>query len=183
MANDYVIAPPYKEFYDIFSTDPSYSDALTLITTPLSGPFNGTVQMSADGTVNYTPKFDFVGSDSIKYKICDSGNLCATAVAFIKVGYPPFKIYEGVSPNGDNLNDYWRIDGIELYPNNLIRVFDRFNNLVFETSSYSNEKNNWQGQANHGLTHGTLPEGTYFYTVNLGNGEHALSGFVELKRY
>jgi gliding motility-associated-like protein len=183
MANDFDIAPPYKEFYDIFANDPTYSDALTMTTTPLSGPFNGTVQMSADGTVNYTPKFDYIGADSIKYMICDSGNLCATAVAFITVGYPPFMIYQGVSPNGDNLNDYWRIDGIELFPNNLVRVFDRFDNLVYETTGYSNEKNIWQGQANHGLVHGTLPEGTYFYTVDLGNGEHALSGYVELKRH
>jgi len=183
MDNDYVIAPPYKEFYDVYANDPSYSDALTMITNPLSGPFNGTVQMSADGTVSYTPKFDYIGPDSIKYKICDSGNLCATAVAFINVGYPPFKIYEGVSPNGDEVNDYWRIDGIELFPDNLVRVFDRYNNVVFETASYSNEKNNWEGQANHGLVRGTLPEGTYFYTVDLGNGEHALSGYVELKRH
>jgi gliding motility-associated-like protein len=183
MANDFDIAPPYKEFYDIYANNPAYTDPITMNTTPLNGPFHGIVQMSSDGTVSYTPTFDYVGPDSLRYQICDSGNLCATAVAFITVGYPPFKIYEGVSPNGDDVNDYWRIDGIEQYPNNLVRIFDRYNNLVYEADAYSNEKNNWQGQANHGLVRGTLPEGTYFYTVDLGDGKHPLSGFVQLKRH
>ncbi len=178
-----MIATPYKEFYDIYANDPAYKDALVMDITPVSGPYNGTVELQSDGTVSYSPKFDYIGPDSIKYRVCDSGNLCTTAVAFINVGYPPFKIYEGVSPNGDNTNDYWRIDGIELFPNNLIRVFDRFDNVVYETKGYSNESNNWEGQSNHGMVQGTLPEGTYFYTVNLGNGEHALSGYVVLKRH
>lgn len=180
--NDFNIAPPYQEFYDIFVNDPAYTDSLTLKSSAIAGPIHGSVVMHANGIVEYTPVFDYVGEDSIKYEVCDGGNLCTTAVAFIQVGYPSFKIYDGVSPNGDGKNDYWRIDGIEQYPNNSVKIFDRFNNLVYATSSYTNENNNWTGQANHGEFRSTLPEGTYYYSVNLGDGEHPISGFVMLKR-
>jgi gliding motility-associated-like protein len=93
------------------------------------------------------------------------------------------RVYQAVSPNGDGKNDYWRIDKIEQYPGNTVRLFDRFNNLVYETHGYSNETNNWTGQSNHGLTRGNLPDDTYFYWVDLGSGLGKLSGFVILKNH
>ena len=94
----------------------------------------------------------------------------------------PVVVYQGVSPNGDGLNDYLRIDGIELFSNNWIRIYDRFNNLVFETQHYNNETNNWHGQANRGISKKDLPEDTYYYVLNLGDGSDLLSGFLTLKR-
>jgi gliding motility-associated-like protein len=92
-------------------------------------------------------------------------------------------VYQGVSPNGDGKNDYWRIDKIEEYPGNTVRIFDRFNNLVYETHGYSNETNNWAGQSNHGVARGILPEDTYFYWVDLGSGSGTYSGYVVLKNH
>jgi gliding motility-associated-like protein len=144
-----------------------------------------------DGTIEYAANFDYVdklntgAADSVVYRVCDSGRvpLCDTAVMFISIGPPSFKIYEAVSSNGDGINDYWRIDGIEAEPynKNYVRVFDRYNNLVFETKDYNNKENSWQGESNHGLVKGALPEGTYFYTLILDNGK-VFSGFVFLKR-
>ncbi len=180
--NDRIIKPPYEEFYDIFSSDPNYKDFLTLSTTPVKGPFHGTVKMDPNGVVQYTPRIDFSGPDSVRYTVCDNGKLCSSATLFIKVAYPTLKVYDGLSPNGDGKNDYWRIDAIEQYPNNTLRIFDRYNNLVYETTGYSNEGNNWQGQSNRGTSSSSLVDGTYYYSLNLGNGEQPLSGYVILKR-
>jgi gliding motility-associated-like protein len=158
---------------------------LQLITTPSAGPFHGEiVSINATGSFQYKSTLGFMGMDSVRYKVCYTGSttLCDEGVVFIEVTPAAFKIYEGFSPNGDGLNDYWRIDGIETYPNNKIQIFDRFNNLVYQTNGYSNEGNPWTGQANHGLISGTLPEGTYFYAINLGDGSDLLSGFVVLKK-
>lgn len=184
VANDFPIAPPDEEFYDIYAEADSVD--VLILTSILAGPFNGTAEFALDGTIEYTPTYQYMGPDSIRYRVCDSGfpALCDTAVLFIDVGPAQFKIYEGFSPNGDENNDYWRIDGIEQEPynNNLVRVFDRFNNLVFETRDYrNNEGNSWRGESNHGLVKGSLPEGTYFYTIRLDNGR-LFSGFVLLKR-
>jgi gliding motility-associated-like protein len=110
-------------------------------------------------------------------------NSCTKTISFAVDINCLFRVYQGVSPNGDGKNDYWRIDKIEEYPGNTVRIFDRFNNLVYETHGYSNETNNWTGQSNHGIARGILPEDTYFYWVDLGGGKGTYSGFVVLKNH
>lgn len=173
------------EPYNILDNDIDVDgDALNLIITPISGPHHGSVTFNANGLITYQSTQAFIGQDSVRYRVCDSGNpqLCDEAVVFFEVDYSTFKIYEGLSPNNDDLNDYWRISGIERFPNNTVRVFDRFNNMVFETRGYNNTENNWHGQSNHGISRSNLTEGTYFYVIDLGDGSKVLSGFVILKK-
>ena len=178
LANDLVIAAPDKEFYDIYEADST--DVLTIDKVTA---YNGTATITNNGkTILYQSDFDFEGVDSIRYRIHDSGKLKDSALVVFDVSLR-FHIYHGLSPNGDGKNDYWRIDKIDEYPGNTVRIFDRFNNLVFETHNYSNEKNNWTGQSNHGLATGLLPEDTYFYSVNLGGDKGTYSGYVVLKRH
>ena len=160
------------------------NDALVLTVTPVSGPYHGTVTMKADGTFEYKSNMDFMGIDSVRYRVCDTGtpSLCDEGLVVIEVGPAPFKIYNGLSPNGDNRNDYWRIDGIEAFPNNRVRVFDRYNNLIFETTGYNNDENTWRGQTNHSMVGANAPEGTYFYSVDLGDGSGMYSGYIVLKK-
>ena len=184
VANDLPIAAPYKEFYDIYEADSA--DALS-ITGIISGPFHGSVSLVSDGlTLGYTPSsLTFIGSDSVKYQVCDTGtpSLCATAVLFIDVTDNDFafKVYEGVSPNNDGLNDYLHIEGIHRHPKNVVRIFDRFNNMVWENPDYDNEAIRWEGQSNRGLGRARLPEGTYYYTVHLADNGKLYSGYVLLK--
>lgn len=77
-------------------------------------------------------------------------------------------IYDGVSPNGDGLNDYFIIDNIWLYPQNKVRVFNRWGREVFYTENYDSSGNVFRGIAegkgviNKGEQ---LPSGTYYYIV------------------
>ncbi len=66
--------------------DPN-GDDITISTTPVSGPSNGSVVINPDGTFDYTPDTDYVGPDQFIYQICDDGtpSLCATATAYILV--------------------------------------------------------------------------------------------------
>ena len=76
-------------------------------------------------------------------------------------------VYNEFTPNGDGLNDTFRIDCIEFYPDNTLEVFNRFGNKVFSTRSY---KNDWDGTANvDGVVRRNekLPVGTYFYTLEV----------------
>ena len=50
--------------------------------------------------------------------------------------------YSAFSPNGDQNNDYWHIDNIELYPDALVEVFNRWGDRVYSTKRYINA---WQG--------------------------------------
>jgi gliding motility-associated-like protein/uncharacterized repeat protein (TIGR01451 family) len=61
------------------------NSTLTVQTTPVQNPSNGTVVLNANGNYTYTPTPGFVGIDSFKYSICDPGPLCSTATVYINV--------------------------------------------------------------------------------------------------
>ncbi len=68
-------------------SDPE-SDPLTVNTTPLSGPSNGTLTLNSDGTFTYIPNSGFSGPDSFDYEISDGNGGTTTATAFIDVSDP-----------------------------------------------------------------------------------------------
>ena len=105
-----------------------------------------------------------------------------TTEAFeIEFYHKDLHIPNGFSPNNDGINDIWVIRGIEAYPKNKVRVYNRWNNRVYEKKGYSND---WDGtnQMQLYFGDGRLPEGTYFYIFDLGNGSNPLTGFVFIKR-
>ncbi|MGI9542558.1 MAG: gliding motility-associated C-terminal domain-containing protein, partial [Cyclobacteriaceae bacterium] len=92
-------------------------------------------------------------------------------------------IYNAFSPNGDNRNDVWIIEGIERFPNNTVKVFNRWGNLVWETQGYDNQRA-WGGESTEGIIIGekVVPDGSYFYVIDLGDGSDRLSGYVIIHR-
>ena len=88
------------------------------------------------------------------------------------------------SPDGDGINDTWTIRGglSENYPNNQIRIFNRWGVSVYETKGYQND---WNGSNynSSGSTSSNLPVGTYFYLLDLnGDGSNVKKGYVYLTR-
>mgnify|MGYP001417871498 FL=1 len=77
-------------------------------------------------------------------------------------------IYNGVTPNGDGLNDYFLIDNIHLYPRNTVRIFNRWGREVFYTENYDSSGNVFRGVAQgKGVINKDeqLPTGTYYYVL------------------
>ena len=60
-------------------------DVLTVLTTPVEGPFSGMLQLFADGGFSYTPNNDFAGTDTFRYQVDDGNNGTATALVTITV--------------------------------------------------------------------------------------------------
>jgi gliding motility-associated-like protein len=83
----------------------------------------------------------------------------------------------GFTPNGDTYNDGYEIKGIEGYPLNVFRVFNRWGNEVYTKEDYKNT--DWKGQNNSG---NELPEATYFVILEIKNTEIKLSTYVDLRR-
>jgi len=76
----------------------------------------------------------------------------------------PF-IPSGISPNGDNVNDYWYIRWLYRYPDNEVTILNRWGDVMYKTSNYQND---WYGTYNGKQ----LPDGTYFYILRIfENGE------------
>ncbi|MEN8119226.1 MAG: Calx-beta domain-containing protein, partial [Bacteroidota bacterium] len=90
-------------------------------------------------------------------------------------------IPEGFSPNNDGINDSFTIKGIESYPHNKILIVNRWGNKVFEAEPYNND---WDGKNTKGISVGSddLPEGTYYYILELGNSNKIIKGYIYLNR-
>ena len=84
-------------------------------------------------------------------------------------------VYNAFSPNGDGVNDYWTIENISLYPDCIVKVYNQWGNLVFYSEGYSSR---WDGTYN-GIP---LPSGTYYYIIDLGNGDVPYRGDVTIIR-
>ncbi|MDA3852886.1 MAG: PKD domain-containing protein [Bacteroidales bacterium] len=89
----------------------------------------------------------------------------------------------GFSPNGDGVNDYWHIEGIQFYTDCLVRVYSETGSLVYESKAYDNTSVRFDGIANKGNNKGKeLDDDTYLYTIDLHNGSKLLKNFLVIKR-
>lgn len=99
---------------------------------------------------------------------------CGDAISTVAVKiYNGIKIPNAFSPNGDGINDYWNIDGIFAFPQSLTTVYSRDGQQVFKSIGYTKP---WDGTYSGTL----LPTGTYYYIIDLKNGQPSLSGWVAI---
>ncbi len=87
------------------------------------------------------------------------------------------KFFTGFSPNGDGVNDTWVIEGIEKFPENKVMFFNRWGDKVKELINYNNTSVAWGGTNNKG---DRLPDGTYYYVVDLQNIDE-FTGWVHVR--
>ncbi|MEP7264282.1 MAG: gliding motility-associated C-terminal domain-containing protein, partial [Bacteroidota bacterium] len=80
------------------------------------------------------------------------------------------------SPNGDGFNDFFVVKGIEDFRENKLTVFDRWGVEVYSKSNYLNE---WNGVNND---NDDIPDGTYFYILNVQGVREVFKGFVDVRR-
>ena len=94
-------------------------------------------------------------------------------------------VYTGISPNGDEKNDFLVIKGIETSPNNEITIFNRWGVIVYQKENYKNiPEEAWTGASNGRVTVNKdelLPVGTYFYVLKLKDREDK-TGYIYLQR-
>ncbi|MEO7768329.1 MAG: gliding motility-associated C-terminal domain-containing protein, partial [Ferruginibacter sp.] len=102
------------------------------------------------------------------------GNCTASDKVFISLLKTP-KIPNTFSPNGDGINDQWKITALESYPNCRIQVFTRTGQLVFELKGYSDDKA-WDGN----IKGKSLPIDTYYYIIEPGSGRKPFTGYVTI---
>lgn len=99
-------------------------------------------------------------------RVKDAGNFPEDNISF----------FNGISNNEDSKNNYFRIEGIENYPNNTLKIFNRWGVVVYETQGYGQSDNVFRGISGGRATvqkEKKLPTGTYFYILIIvkDNGE------------
>lgn len=108
------------------------------------------------------------------------------------------RISEGISPNGDGINDVFVISDennvmpIEDFGIINVIIVNRWGHVVYKSDDYAKdlkEGRGWGGNANTGVIWSKasgLPTGTYYYSIQSANphifGGNAIKGYVTLKR-
>jgi gliding motility-associated-like protein len=152
-----------------------------------TSPANGTAYVDFDNfNIHYRPSEGFNGNDMFEYEVCNTTNLCDKANVYVLVTEYLVRIPNAFTPNGDGINDFFEIIGIENYPGNSIKIINRWGNKVYEANNYGIETYPvyWDGKANTGSTFlgNELPTGTYYYLLDLGNGQKPIAGSIYLDR-
>ena len=85
--------------------------------------------------------------------VTDSNGCSNLSTTISVIGYPTY-----FTPNGDGINDFWNIIGLENQPSSKIYIFDRYGKLIKQISSKSL---GWDGTFNSSL----LPATDYWFTI------------------
>ena len=165
----------FSDYEDIVKTNPnhevqffnSYEEALDVQTPILD---------SHDYVAQSTPKVIFVR--------IDDGICFAITSFFLDTKKCKPLVHNAFSPNNDNINDYFQIDGLrDIFLNFKLSIFNRWGTLIWKGGQNTE---NWYGQATEGmLINGNqVPDGTYFYVLELNDAAYpeALTGWVYLTR-
>ncbi|MFZ4544783.1 MAG: gliding motility-associated C-terminal domain-containing protein [Saprospiraceae bacterium] len=128
-------------------------------------------------TLVYVPNDGICGFvDTFSYYI-ENEHGRDTAQVVITVNCQQMIIFNGFSPNGDNINDTFTILGIEEFPDNDLFIANRWGNQVYFTKGYSNREA-WDGTWNGSQ----LPDGTYYYCLRLLKINKTYTGYIEIRR-
>ncbi|MDR6942375.1 gliding motility-associated C-terminal domain-containing protein [Mucilaginibacter pocheonensis] len=131
--------------------------------TPLAQQANGRFTINAKTSTAFYISQVSGGCESSRTKVQVTISLSAIHIA------------NAFTPNGDGINDYWKIEGIENYPNAQIQIFNRYGQKLFESKGYPVPFN--------GTSKGNLlANGAYYYIINLNKNCSLLSGYLSIIR-
>ena len=88
------------------------------------------------------------------------------------------EVNQMVTPNGDGMNDFLFIRGVESAPVNNLRIFNRWGVAVYEASNYNNVNNVFDGRSRGRSTISVeeyLPAGIYYYIFEYETSEGRLT--------
>jgi gliding motility-associated-like protein len=130
------------------------------------------------------------GGEPIGYIISpSSGGVNIVSETFTMYNAPPEELsakgnggtrqmYNYVSANDDGYNDTWRIENIQLFPSNRVLIVNRWGDVVYQSDFYNND---WDGTATN-AGGGGLPDGTYYYVIQIEGENEPRTGTLTIWR-
>jgi len=146
-----------------------------------SGPYTLVILSTVDSAVYEADRLP-QGSYYVRiHGFGNNGNPCYNDIV-LTIGLDStedclLKFYSGITPNDDGDNDTWKIDNIEDYPDNDVKIFNRWGAMVWNSTGYDNYNVVWSGNSNSG---DELADATYFYMVKILDIKY--TGWVEISR-
>jgi gliding motility-associated-like protein len=135
-----------------------------------------------DTLTNDAPAMFRAGETIVVWTVTDQVGLMDTCHQRIFIKELP-TIPQLISPNGDGVNDFFIIDGLNSadYSGSQMAIYTRSGQLVFQSNNYELPENAWDGRYKEsGFSKDKLvAPGVYYYILKLGgNGGQTLKGYV-----
>jgi gliding motility-associated-like protein len=149
--------------------DESYDGAVEV---SISGGTPGYIIQWSNGSTG--ERAEGLGPVTISVDVTDD-NLCQIDKSYTLnvIRESCVKVYEIITPDGDGYNDTWVIEGIELYPDATVQVYDRWGKRVYYSQGYPQQ---WDGKHEGKV----LPMGSYHYIINLNNDTAPIIGNITI---
>jgi gliding motility-associated-like protein len=103
-------------------------------------------------------------------------NACVEDTSFVIETISAECVPNVFTPNGDNINDTWNLESTFLYSDSEIRIYGRYGRLLFQSVGYNIP---WDGKNENG---NDVPEGSYFYHIEIGHDFDVIIGSVTILR-
>jgi hypothetical protein len=148
----------------------------------IDSPTNGTIMNNTallqDNTTYYATSIDTTTG-------CESIQRLAVTVDLFRCNIIAYNL---VSINEDPLNDKLTFEDISYFPDNSVKIYNRYGKLVWETIGYNNSTNAFKGKANVPgvyMNDSFLPAGTYYYILVYNNTyrdkQSEITGYLQIE--
>jgi gliding motility-associated-like protein len=104
------------------------------------------------------------------YYVTLSKNTCESSAKQFTITVNDCDIYipTAFTPDEDNVNDVWEISNIDqIYPENIVRIYNRWGNLLFESEKGKYETKPWDGKYNGEQ----LPVASYYFIIEYNSSK------------
>lgn len=175
--------PPIGDLPDLLLCDEGFDMAVFDLTVQ-----NEFISQNANDVITYHTTLDdvLVGTNEISdpesytnsedpqtIHVRLENDICFTTASFLlsTENCPP-DIPEGISPNGDSLNDVFKIDGLlNIFVDFNLKIYTRNGNLIYEGG---NDEGLWDCIPNTGIwgQGSVVPTGTYYYVLYLNDADY-----------
>ncbi len=128
----------------------------------VSGPYNSFTWSPTNSIVTggntFSPTVQPSATTQYVLTAKDAFNCIGTDNTLVTVLPKCFEVLNAFTPNGDGINDKWKVTNGSCAKEIKVEVYNRYGNVVFKSNGYSND---WDGTYNGK----PVPDGTYYYAV------------------
>lgn len=167
----------YSAFQQYISCDGKTISTTGLAISGTSSPYTFNWKDEAGNTVSTMQNISGVEKGKYTLEVTDKNNCVVNGqtIDFNLLISSALEVPNAISPNGDGVNDFWEIKGVQNYPLGDFSVFARDGSRVFYSKGYMKPFD--------GLYNGkTLPTGVYYYVIDLKTSCGTQSGSLTILR-
>ncbi|MBM78009.1 MAG: hypothetical protein CL846_05965 [Crocinitomicaceae bacterium] len=115
-----------------------------------------------DDTTSENPEIELLINQTYTMFVTDSNGCFNQDSIYVEL-IPEINYSSGFSPNDDGINESWKINQIEQFPNCIVEIYNRWGAKLFTSDpGYTTP---WDGKYKNSL----LPVGTYYYIIELND--------------